>query len=89
MDTKAHLLRATVGLAIVPPTAPELRLLHRGLDCWRGVGDVVTGIQRQGYEVSIGDHGGRRIAVFYEGHGGYEALEVTFKFRHSRFNVAG
>ena len=28
---------------------PELRHLHHWLDCWRGVGDVVTGMNRQGY----------------------------------------
>jgi hypothetical protein len=33
----------------VPPTEPELRLLQRWLDCWRGVGDVVTGMNRQGF----------------------------------------
>jgi hypothetical protein len=61
----------------VPPIAPELRLLHRWLDGWRGVGDVITGMKRQGYEVSIGDHGGQWIAVFYEGHGGYEQLAAA------------
>jgi hypothetical protein len=39
--------RAAVGLVL--PTEPELRLLQRWLDCWRGVGDVVTGMKRQGY----------------------------------------
>jgi len=34
-------------------------------------------MKRQGYEVSIGDHGGQWIAVFYEGHGGYEALDAA------------
>lgn len=40
-DTSAGLLRAAVGFALVPPTEPELRLLHHThhwLDCWRGVG---------------------------------------------------
>ena len=44
-DSRARLLRA----AVVPPTEPELRLLHRWMDCWRGVGDVVSGMNRQGY----------------------------------------
>jgi hypothetical protein len=62
----------------VPPDEPELRVLHRWLDCWRGVGDVVTGMKRQGYEVSLGDHGpGQWIATFYQGHGGYEALNAA------------
>jgi hypothetical protein len=61
----------------VPPTEPELRVLHHWLDNWRGVGDVVTSVKRQGFEVSIGDHGGQWIAVFYEGHGGYEQLTAA------------
>jgi len=38
-----------VGFALVPSTEPELALLHRWLDNWRGVGDVVRGMNRQGY----------------------------------------
>jgi len=35
------------------------------LDTWRGVGDVVTGMQRHGFQVSLGDHGaGQGIPVF-------------------------
>ena len=34
-------LRATVGFALVQSSEPELRLLHRWLDNWRGIGDVV------------------------------------------------
>jgi hypothetical protein len=49
MDVRSRLLRAAVGFALVPPTEPELRLLHRWLDCWRGVGDVVTGMNRQSW----------------------------------------
>ena len=48
-DARARLLRAAVGFALVPSTEPELRLLHRWRDCWQGVGDVVTGMNRQGY----------------------------------------
>jgi hypothetical protein len=42
MDARARLLRAAVGFGLVPPREPELRLLHKWLDCWRGVGGRVA-----------------------------------------------
>jgi hypothetical protein len=48
-DSRRRLLHAAVGFALVPPTEPELKLLQQWLDCWRGVGDVVAGMNRQGY----------------------------------------
>jgi hypothetical protein len=36
IEQRARLLRAAVGFALAPPTEPELRLLHRWLDCWAG-----------------------------------------------------
>ena len=72
------LLTAALGFTVLDPRERELRLLHAWLDTWRGVGDVVTGMKRQGYEVSLGDHGsGQWIAVFYQGHGGYQPLEAA------------
>src|SRR2546422_9643551 len=69
-------LRAALGFLALEPRAPELQLLHRCFDNWRGVGDVVTGMARQGYQVSFGDHGaGQWIAVFYAGHGGQQPFE--------------
>jgi hypothetical protein len=50
-DQRASLLRAAVGFALVPPTEPELRLLHRWLDSWRGVGDIAVGMHRQGWDL--------------------------------------
>jgi len=80
IEQRARLLRAAVGFALVPPDEPELRLLHRWLDCWRGIGDVVVGMKRLGYEISLGDHGSRLwIAVLYQGHGGYQPLEAAGK----------
>src|SRR5207247_9807792 len=72
------LLTAALGFTVLDPRERELRLLHAWLDTWRGVGDVVSGMKRQGYEVSLGDHGsGHWIAVFYAGHGGYQPLEAA------------
>jgi len=44
-------LRAALGFAVVPRDEPELKLLHRWLDCWRGIGDVVRGMARQEYDL--------------------------------------
>ena len=46
-DQRTQLLRA--GFALVNADEPELRVLRSWLSCWRGVGDVVTGMNRQGY----------------------------------------
>ena len=75
-DRRALLLGA-LGFALLEPRARELRLLHRWLDTWTGIGHIVVGMKPQGYEVSLGDHGGQWIAVFYEGHGGYETLRAA------------
>jgi len=40
----ARLLRAAVGLALMPPTEPELRVLHRWLDSWASIGRIVVGM---------------------------------------------
>jgi len=71
-------LAAALGFLALEPRAPELQLSHRCFDNWRGIGDVVTGMARQGYQVSLGDHGsGQWIAVFYQGHGGQQPLEAA------------
>lgn len=57
-EQRAPLLRAAVGFALVPPSEPELQLLHGWLDSWRGIGDVVRGMARQGWDVQT--HGIRR-----------------------------
>jgi hypothetical protein len=45
-DALAQLLRSAVGFALVPPEEPELLLLHRWLDSWRGIRDIVAGMAR-------------------------------------------
>ena len=50
----------------MPLTEPELRLLHRRLDSWRGVGDVVLGMHRQGYDAQLTEYDERGWgATFY------------------------
>jgi hypothetical protein len=46
-------LRAALGFLQLPPRAPELRLLHRWLDSWQGVGLIAVGVERQGYRFSL------------------------------------
>src|SRR5256885_2200452 len=46
-------LRAALGFLALEPRAPELQLLHRCFDTWRGIGDVVVGMERQGYRLHL------------------------------------
>jgi hypothetical protein len=46
-------LRAALGFLQLPPRAPELQLLHRWLDTWIGLGQVVGGVERQGLRFSL------------------------------------
>ena len=46
-------LVAALGFLALEPRAPELQLLHRWADNWRGVGDVVVGMERQGYQLHL------------------------------------
>jgi hypothetical protein len=56
IDARARLLGAAVGFALVPSTEPELQLLHQWLDCWRGIGDVVRGMTRQGWDLQLTEY---------------------------------
>jgi hypothetical protein len=46
-------LRAALGFLQLPPRAPKLRLLHRWLDSWSGIGLVVVGVELQGLRFSL------------------------------------
>ena len=47
-DSRHANLRATLGFLRLPPTEPELQLLHRWLDTWNGVGLITVGVERLG-----------------------------------------
>ncbi len=61
---RALLVAVLAALRVRNIDAPELRLVHSLLDSWRGTGLVVVGMERHGFQVSLGDHGsGQWIAA--------------------------
>src|SRR5437762_4945483 len=79
LDSRGHLLRAALSFTLIPRTEPELRLLHRWLDSWPGIGHVVAGMARQGYDLEL-----RR----YDGQG-WRAMFFPSGFEHSLTSHAG
>jgi hypothetical protein len=53
VDPRARSLRATRGFLHLPPTEPELQLLHRWLDTGTGVGLITAGVERHGMRLSL------------------------------------
>ena len=49
-------LRAALAAVLVHDVAPELRLVHRWLDGWRGVGAIAAGMQRQGFDLQMTEY---------------------------------
>jgi hypothetical protein len=51
------LLTAALGFALLDtrgkPAPPEVKTVRAWLDTWRGVGDVVTGMNHQGYMLHL------------------------------------
>ena len=65
-DRRLAALRAALGFLQLPLRAPELRLLHRWLDTWAGVGLIAVGLHRQGWDVQLTQYGdGNWRATFY------------------------
>ncbi len=59
-------LRAALATVLVQAEAPELPLVHRWLDNWRGVGLLAAGLHRIGYDLDLRQYGdGHWRAWFY------------------------
>jgi len=66
MDSRARNLRAALGFLSLEPTEPELQLLHRCFDNWRGIGDVVAGMA-PGLRPELRRYKGQRWrAIFFQ-----------------------
>jgi hypothetical protein len=52
-DGRARNLRPALAFLRLPPTEPELRLLHRTFDNWHGLGLVTVGVERQDMRLSL------------------------------------
>ena len=72
-DQRGRLLSATLGFLSIEPRQPELQFLHHCFDNWRGIGDVVAGMARQGYDLELRRYDGR----------GWRALFFPEGFEHS------
>jgi len=46
-------LRAALAAVLVTPSPPDLQLVHGWLDSWMGLGLIVDGMARQGYDVQL------------------------------------
>jgi hypothetical protein len=66
-DQRHSLLVAALGVANVRVADPPLALsaLRSWLDSWRGVGDVIVGMHRQGYDVELRQYPDAWRANFY------------------------
>jgi hypothetical protein len=53
LDTRGRRLRAALAAVLVRHNAPELPLVHEWLDTSAGLGLVVAGMTRQGWDVQL------------------------------------
>jgi hypothetical protein len=51
--TRRALLTAALGFLQLRGDPPEVATLRRYLDTWRGLGDVVGGLNAQGYDLEL------------------------------------
>ena len=72
-------MMAALGFALVEPRTPELALIHRWLDTWRGIGDIVAGMARQDFDLELRRFDGR----------GWRATFFPSGFEHSFTSTAG
>jgi hypothetical protein len=78
-DRRRAILVTALGFVVLDLPAQELRLLHHWLDSWRGIGDLVAGMARQGYDLQLTRYDGR----------GWRATFFTSGMEHSATSATG
>ena len=78
-NSRTRVLRAALGFLSIEPREPELRLVHRWLDSWSGIGYVVAGMARQEFDLELRRYNGR----------GWRAMFFPSGFEHSFTSHAG
>jgi hypothetical protein len=53
LQRRQSLLVAALGFLQLRERPPEVAMLHKWLDSWKGIGAIVIGMERQGYDVSL------------------------------------
>jgi hypothetical protein len=77
-DRRRANLTAALGFLRLAPTESELRLLHRWLDTWSGVGLITVGVERLG----------PRLRTHLEENGWRASFESNARFAPDGFGVA-
>src|SRR4249920_1381139 len=57
VKSAASRLRAALAAVLVQADEPEMALVHRWLDNWRGVGLLAVGLHRTGYDLDLRQYG--------------------------------
>ena len=57
LDQAGRRLRAALAAVLVQNDEPELDLVHRWPDSWRGVGLLAVGLHRIGYDLDVRQYG--------------------------------
>jgi hypothetical protein len=88
-------LQAALGSLQLQPRAPEQRLLHAWADTWSGVGAIVAGLHRMGYDLHLTQYGDNTWrSTFYvtaqaQGGGAADAVSGTSAPVVSKLGMTG
>ncbi len=69
IDQRRAVLVAALAAVRVNSREPALLVVHGWLDSWRGIGLIVVGMARHGYDLALtSDRNGWRATLLHRGH---------------------